>query len=106
MAERVAPAPTRHRPILLLLPLAFALVAGLYSLVVPPWEAPDEPAHFAYAAHLLDARALPRMVVGAGPTEAHQPPLYYLLAAALMAPLDRSDPAGALAPYPAFRWTG
>jgi 4-amino-4-deoxy-L-arabinose transferase-like glycosyltransferase len=88
------------------LSLAFTLLAGLYSLVVPSWEAPDEPAHFAYAAALLDARTLPRMVPGGGPTEAHQPPLYYLVAAALMAPVDRGDSSGAFDPNPRFVWAG
>ena len=73
------------------LSLSFALVAGLYSLSVPSWEAPDEPAHYAYAAALLDTGALPKMTTGHGPTEAHQPPLYYMLTAALMAPIDRGD---------------
>src|SRR5262245_49634841 len=93
-----------HGPILVLLPLAFALVAGFNSVVVPLWEAPDEPAHFAYATHLLDAGDLPRMVAGGGPTEAHQPPLYYILVAAFMAPIDRSDPSGAFIPNPRFVW--
>jgi 4-amino-4-deoxy-L-arabinose transferase-like glycosyltransferase len=96
----------RFWPILVCLPLAFALVAGRYSVAVPPWEAPDEPAHFAYATHLLDAGALPRMVADGGPTEAHQPPLYYLLAAALMAPLDRGDRSGGFEPNPRFVWAG
>jgi 4-amino-4-deoxy-L-arabinose transferase-like glycosyltransferase len=85
------------------LPILFALVATLYSLIVPVWEAPDEPAHFAYVTALLDERALPVMD-GAGPTEAHQPPLYYLLAAALAAPVDRADPSGAFEPNPRFIW--
>src|SRR5689334_13009546 len=88
------------------LSLSFALVAGLYSVRVPSWEAPDEPAHFAYAASLLDSGGLPRMTPGHGPTEAHQPPLYYLIAAALMAPVDRGDRSGAFEPNPDFVWAG
>lgn len=96
----------RRRLLVASMSLAFTLVAGLYSVVVPEWEAPDEPAHFAYVAYLLDRGGLPRMEEGAGPTEANQPPLYYLLAAALVAPVDRTDPAGAFEPNPRFIWAG
>src|ERR671931_307363 len=106
MTERERPRPTGHGPILIVLPLAFALVAGAYSVVVPPWEAPDEPAHFDYVAHLLSDRELPRMVGGTGPTEAHQPPLYYLLAAAAASPAGLGDGAGAFQPNPRFIWAG
>src|SRR5215470_5028742 len=104
MDHRETGAPAPHRSILFALPVAFVLVAGYFSVRVPPWEAPDEPAHFVYVAHLLDAGDLPRMVAGGGPTEAHQPPLYYLLAAALMAPIDRADQSGAFEPNPRFIW--
>ena len=39
--------------------LIFTLVRGiLYSVVVPPWQAPDEPGHVEYAALLAEKRSL------------------------------------------------
>ncbi len=89
--------------------LALALILGLYAVFgvlyavyTPPWQAPDEPAHYNYIRFLAEHRALP--VIGTGDYdqaylerivrerfppdlsiapltyEDHQPPLYYLLA--------------------------
>jgi hypothetical protein len=85
--------------------LVFALLASLYSLSTPLWEAPDEPGHFAYAEHLLRARALP-VQSRAAPSAAHQPPLYYALAALAMAPADLADPTGQFRLNPRFIWAG
>jgi hypothetical protein len=38
--------------------LAVAL-SGLYALVIPPWQAPDEPGHFEYAWTIAQMRRLP-----------------------------------------------
>lgn len=68
---------------------------------MPPWQAPDEPAHYNYIRHLADGRGLPvlqpgdydqaylsrltserfpaALPVDALRYESHQPPLYYLL---------------------------
>jgi 4-amino-4-deoxy-L-arabinose transferase-like glycosyltransferase len=72
----------------------YVLLASLYSLHTPPFEAPDEYYHFAVIAHIAHTHALPpddhpreqtwrQMVFHA--------PLYYMLSAALIAPMDISD---------------
>lgn len=75
----------------------FAAIAALYSWKVPPWEAPDEVAHFKFVKHLVEERRLPvqkRDVFG----EEHQAPLYYLLAAVPVSLIDLNDKTGG------FRW--
>ncbi|MGI5837134.1 MAG: hypothetical protein ACOX87_11710, partial [Chloroflexota bacterium] len=78
-----------------------ALAAG-YSLWVPPWNAPDEPAHYNYVRHIATTGELPELKPGdwdaqllerlkstnfpsSEPVnsiayESHQPPLFYILA--------------------------
>jgi 4-amino-4-deoxy-L-arabinose transferase-like glycosyltransferase len=98
--------PGRDSAILLGLTLIlFLLCAGLWSLAIPPFETPDEPGHARFVNFLLERQRLP--VAGEeAPGEAHQPPLYYALAAALarVFHLDpiRVEPAR----NPAFRWYG
>jgi hypothetical protein len=83
--------PTRHaagdlhdarpRRVLLLLGCLLALrliLSVAYSLATPLGEAPDEADHFAYAAHILERRALP---VGPEMTQGKHPPLYHIAAA-------------------------
>lgn len=80
------------------------LAAGVwFALLTPPWQAPDEPAHYNYVAHVAIAGELPilrmgdysqeqiRLLLSTGFAprlstaglryESYQPPLYYLLAA-------------------------
>ena len=86
-------------PLSLLL-LAYFLVGGLYALYTPPWQAPDEPAHYNYVRQLAAGR-FPIMepadydenyraeIVSSGFAASYsvepltyedwQPPLYYLL---------------------------
>ncbi len=81
-----------------------ALAAG-YALGVPPWNTPDEPAHYNYVRHVAttgqlpelksgdwDAGLLERLKASRFPSsesvdsiayESHQPPLFYLLASPL-----------------------
>ena len=68
-------------------------VGAAYVAAVPPWEAPDEPWHLAYA----EALAAGRWPTTAETYEAHQPPLYYLGLAALL----RALPEPALPRSPA-----
>ena len=42
-------------PLSLLL-LAYSLVGGLYAVYTPPWQAPDEPAHYNYVRQLATGR--------------------------------------------------
>ena len=80
--------------------LAYLALGGLYALYTPPWQAPDEPAHFNYIRYVAEEGRLPELTVGDYPVEyleeikahrfaagwaidplryeAHQPPLYYL----------------------------
>jgi len=80
------------------------LVAGiLYAVNTPPWQAPDEPAHYNYIKYLAEHWSFPILRMGDYPHhyleeikarqfpsemsieplryEFHQPPLYYILAA-------------------------
>jgi 4-amino-4-deoxy-L-arabinose transferase-like glycosyltransferase len=82
-----------HWGIALLL-VAFLVVGGIYGVITPIFEAPDESEHFFYVVHLARGGGLP-VQPPAGPgglwqQEGGQPPLYYALAALLVAPLDTS----------------
>jgi hypothetical protein len=63
--------------------LAFGLLAAIYSLTTPLFEAPDEPWHYAYVRWLAEGNGLPRFDDGASGAqqEVAQPPLYYAVAA-------------------------
>ena len=71
------------------------LVAGIaYSLVVPPFETPDEPFHYAFARNIAQGNGLPVQVEGgSGPwaQEGSQAPLYYLFTGLLTAGIDQTD---------------
>lgn len=72
----------------------YLLITVAYGIVNPLFEAPDEHWHYFTAQYIKDERALPSV---GDPfdewmaQEAAQPPLYYLLAAALITPIDNSD---------------
>jgi 4-amino-4-deoxy-L-arabinose transferase-like glycosyltransferase len=91
---------------LLLLIVAIYFVLGLaYAVETPKWQVPDEPAHYNYILYLAENYRFPVLQMGDYPHqyleeikaakfpphmsiapiryEFHQPPLYYLLAAAL-----------------------
>ncbi|NLE43641.1 MAG: glycosyltransferase family 39 protein [Chloroflexi bacterium] len=94
-----------YRLMLGLVVVAYLLLGGLYAIHTPPWQVPDEPAHYNYIHGMLERRRLPVLEVGDYdqdllgqltserfppelPThtleyEDHQPPLYYMLAAPL-----------------------
>lgn len=87
---------------LVLILFLYGVVAARFVLWTPAWQAPDEPAHYNYIAHLATQHALPvlkmgdydqtlldqllktrfapQLPVGALRYESYQPPLYYLLA--------------------------
>lgn len=91
-----------YRLALVLVILLYAVLGTLYAIYTPPWQAPDEPAHYNYIRALAEERALPVIEEGdydqeyisrltsekfppdlsIAPLryEDHQPPLYYLLA--------------------------
>jgi hypothetical protein len=94
----------RHLLLALIL-LVYLVLATLYAANVPAWQAPDEPAHFNYIHELISTgqipvlrmgdydeaairlltsqRFPPELSVASLRYEAHQPPLYYLLGAAV-----------------------
>ncbi len=72
-----------HGPALAIV-AAFLALGTHYLLTTPSFEAPDEPAHYAYVRYLVEQRRLPPLVVSTDEWEQgemHQPPLYYTLAA-------------------------
>lgn len=69
-----------------LLVAGFVWVAGVYSVVNPLFEAPDEVWHYEYVRWLAEGHGLPQpdeFSTAPWRQEGSQPPLYYLMAAAL-----------------------
>lgn len=85
--------------------LLYLLLAGWYSLTVPLWEAPDEVAHFRYVQHLRETGRLPVQQVGVL-GEAHQPPLYYAVAALASLPGSLLQETAVFRLNPRFTWAG
>jgi len=74
--------------------LLFLLLGFWYSLVVPPFETPDENYHYAFARHLSQGNGLPVQTEESGGPWEHegtQAPLYYFLVGRLIAGIDQSD---------------
>ncbi len=95
---------TRHtRTILALILLLYLVLGSLFAVYTPPWQAPDEPAHYNYVRYLAEQGQFPVLHMGDYPHayleqikaagfppdmsfdpiryEFHQPPLYYALLA-------------------------
>ena len=82
MATADAIAGEEHHRARRLLPIAAAVITLLLAaplvLLIPPGEAPDEPAHLAYVDHLLRERVLPPLSdARVDGYESFQPPLAY-----------------------------
>lgn len=97
----------RRQGVLALIVVAYLVLAVLYATRVPIWNAPDEPAHYNYIyaiavqhelpilrpgdydqallARLTHDKFPPGQSVATLRYESHQPPLYYLLAAPILA---------------------
>ena len=78
----------------------YVVLASIYSIVTPIFEASDELWHYPMVQYLAThGLALPPQTSGATPPsgattwrqEGSQPPLYYLAAAVITAPIDTSD---------------
>ncbi|HLV35517.1 MAG TPA: glycosyltransferase family 39 protein, partial [Spirillospora sp.] len=85
--------------------IAYVLLALIYNYAVPIWESPDEWNHFGMAHYVSMTGELPVQVVGQShpygyQQQGSQPPLYYLIAAVLIAPFDRSDYDATIQPNP------
>lgn len=79
--------------------LAYLLLALLYGLINPLFEAPDEPQHFWFVKHLADGNGLPVQGPAGLDTwaqEGSQPPLYYLVGSMLIRGIDTDDVDGLL----------
>lgn len=76
--------------------LSYTVLAMVMSLIVPLGESPDEIDHFLYVRYLLENRDFPVMHPAAADNvtmEANQPPLFYLLNAAVTAPFPMTASA-------------
>jgi 4-amino-4-deoxy-L-arabinose transferase-like glycosyltransferase len=87
------------RPVVGLL-LLYLLLALIYGMVTPIFEAPDEDGHFRYVESILQARAIPRYPGLDNLIAQQHPPLYYALGAVLIAPIDTNDLPSYLARNP------
>jgi 4-amino-4-deoxy-L-arabinose transferase-like glycosyltransferase len=84
--------------------ILFMMVASLYNVYTPIYEAPDELQHVAFVTWLADGRGLPVLDPedpGPWEQEGTQPPLYYWLAAQMVGWLPRAnaDRLAILNPY-------
>jgi len=77
----------------------YVVLAVGYSVTTPPFEAPDEIHHYAFIRDLIRDRGLPVQREGDRPSQRHQPPLYYLIAALATSWLEEPDGS----PYSAAR---
>ena len=74
--------------------VAFVLLATIYSLATPVFEASDEYLHFPVVKHIADGYGLPVQRPGtktAWEQEGSQPPLYYLLVSPIARWIDTRD---------------
>jgi 4-amino-4-deoxy-L-arabinose transferase-like glycosyltransferase len=86
--------PTRERRLLLLIAALYSVLAVFYSLNTPLFEASDELWHYPMVQTIATTGQIPVQDpanTGLWRQEGSQPPLYYLLAAALTAGIDTSD---------------
>ena len=93
----------KETPVLILIIIIYLTLGFLYARLTPPWQTPDEPAHYNHIRYIAEQRSLPELVMGCydgdylaqltgrkfppelsiEPVcyEHYQPPLYYVLAA-------------------------
>lgn len=73
---------------------AFVVLAAIYSVATPIFEASDEVSHYAVVQHIADTGALPVQQPGVKTSweqEGSQPPLYYLLVSPIARLIDTRD---------------
>jgi 4-amino-4-deoxy-L-arabinose transferase-like glycosyltransferase len=78
------------RAVAALILAVFAIVATTYSVTVPLMEAPDELGHFGYVLTIARDGRLPVQWTDREGS-AHQPPLYYAIAALAVLPIDLTN---------------
>ena len=103
-----------EKPLFVTILLAYLIAGALFAVNTPPWQAPDEPAHYNYIRQVAETGCCPRIELGDwqgdyqrqlttlkfAPEfldridtiqyEDHHPPLYYLLAS-LVYKLSKGD---------------
>ncbi len=82
----------RHWPVVIA--IAHLVLAVLYGIVNPPYEANDETGHFGFVNYVVATKTLPNALSEndrALLDQSHQPPLYYVVQAVLTGWIDRSD---------------
>ena len=92
--RNLAQNPPGERTVLGIIIGLFLALGIAYSLVVPPFETPDEPFHYAFARHIAQGNGLPVQAAeetGPWSQEGSQAPLYYLLTGWLTSGIDQSD---------------
>ena len=85
---------SQQRRVIYLILLLYAGLALSYALATPPLEASDEYKHYPVVQHVQTTGTLPILdpdKPGLWLQEGAQPPLYYLVMAALPAPIDTGD---------------
>jgi hypothetical protein len=83
-------------PIIGIILAAFVLLAAIYSVATPIFEASDEVSHYAVVQHIANTGALPVQQPGVKAPwdqEGSQPPLYYLFVSPLAGLIDTRDAA-------------
>ncbi len=109
LLRRICASVRMHYGIIIVV-VVFALLATVNNLLVPPFEGPDEPMHYAYVQHLAQGYGLPSKSTYDAYSKGYRPlqemlqvPLYYSLAALATAWIPRADNAeGALRPNPYY----
>ena len=91
----------RPRVWLALILAAYLVITLAYGALNPLFESPDEHMHYFTIQYLVDYGQLPAVAPGNAydawmGQEAAQPPLYYLIGAGLIAPLNPVDPSSEL----------
>lgn len=91
MLKQLAHFANTHRGASLIVAL-YLIVGVIYSVVNPIHEATDELRHFRYVRYIADLGQLPVQSDDQGNAQAHHPPLYYALTAALTFWAHPDDP--------------
>jgi 4-amino-4-deoxy-L-arabinose transferase-like glycosyltransferase len=71
----------------------FLILGLIYTVAIPVFESPDEPWHFNYIRYVAEGHGLPSLLNNDSGAyqEVGQPPLYYLIAALVTAPVRADD---------------
>ncbi|MEM7116574.1 MAG: hypothetical protein AAF614_29335 [Chloroflexota bacterium] len=98
------------RPFLLLILFSYLFITVSYAVINPLFEAPDEHWHYFTTQYVADTGQLPFVAPGDNydkwlSQEAAQPPLYYLIGAMLIRPIDTTGAREQVWENP-FAWAG